>query len=229
MIEQLTFESPSALTIEAAQRLRQKLQEPRGGTLLRVLLTGGTLGIQLLQELSQLDLDLARVQFYFGDERFVGLQDPDRNEAQGLAVWPELASSLHRFPEPDQDLEQARIFMNTQMTQDLGALDGAGSTFDLVILGMGPDGHVASLFPEVQHSDDWIVSEASSPKPPSARLSFSYQALNRSREVWFLVSGESKAAAVRCALGAACDLPAGKVKGLEKTLWFMDQELRRAL
>jgi 6-phosphogluconolactonase len=53
--------------------------------------------------------------------------------------------------------------------------------------------------------------------------------LNRSSEVWFLVSGEAKADAVRCALSDSCDLPAGQVRGLESTLWFMDLELRRAL
>jgi 6-phosphogluconolactonase len=94
---------------------------------------------------------------------------------------------------------------------------------------MGPDGHVASLFPGAQHDFNWIVAESNSPKPPSMRLSFSYEALNRSSEVWFLVSGEAKADAVRCALSDSCDLPAGQVRGLESTLWFMDMELRRAL
>lgn len=229
MIEQLVFESTTALTHDAADRLRRKLQEPRPGDGMRILLTGGTLGIQLLQDLSRLDLDLADVQFFFGDERFVELNDSDRNEAQGLAVWPALASHLHRYPEPNQDLEQASVFMNTQLNQDLGPLDGSGSCFDLVILGMGPDGHVASLFRGAQHEPNWIVSEANSPKAPSQRLSFSYEALNRSAEVWFLVSGEGKAEAVRCALGDSCDLPAGRVRGLKTTRWFMDQELKRAL
>jgi 6-phosphogluconolactonase len=229
LIEQLVFDSAAELTRNAAKRLAEKLQEPRGADLMRVLLTGGTLGIQLLEELSKLNLDLEGVQFYFGDERFVGFEDKDRNEAQGLAVWPELAKHLHRFPEPNQDLEQARVFFDTQLSQDLGPLDAPGSSFDLVVLGMGPDGHVASLFPGAQHDFNWIVAEPNSPKPPAMRLSFSYEALNRSSEVWFLVSGEAKAEAVRCALSDDCDLPAGQVRGLESTLWFMDAELRRAL
>lgn len=229
MIQQLLFESGAELTRDASRKLAEKLQEPRTTKFMRVLLTGGTLGIQLLEELSKLDLDLEGVQLYFGDERFVGLEDTDRNEAQGLAVWPALAEHLHRFPEPNQDLEQARVFLDTQMTQDLGSLDTPGSSFDIVILGMGPDGHVASLFPGVQHEPTWIVAEPNSPKPPAQRLSFSYEALNRSSEVWFLVSGAAKADAVRCALTDSCDLPAGRVKGLDATLWFMDQELRRAL
>ncbi len=229
MIEQLVFDSGSELTRAAARRLAEKLQEPRTTSSMRVLLTGGTLGIQLLEELSRLDIELDGVQFYFGDERFVGLEDKDRNEAQGLAVWPELARHIHRFPATNQDLDQARVLFDTQLTQDLGPLDAPGPCFDVVILGMGPDGHVASLFPGVQHEQSWIVAEHNSPKPPAMRLSFSYEALNRSGEVWFLVSGEAKADAVRCALTESCDLPAGKVKGLNSTLWFMDQELRRAL
>lgn len=229
MIEQLVFGSAAELTQSAAQKMRQKLQELSSRPRARVLLTGGTLGIQLLQDLSELDLDLGNVTFYFGDERFVGLSDPDRNEAQGLAVWPALATKLHRYPDADVTLDQARVFLNTQLEQDLGTLDAPGAAFDLCVLGMGPDGHIASLFPGVTHEPAWIVSESDSPKPPSERLSFSYEALNRSDEVWFLVAGESKAEAVRCALAGECDLPVGQVKGLKSTLWFMDHELRRAL
>ena len=229
MIEQLVFGSAAELTQSAAQKIRQKLQELSSRPRARVLLTGGTLGIQLLQDLSELDLDLGNVSFYFGDERFVGLSDPDRNEAQGLAVWPALATNLHRYPDADVTLDQARVFLNTQLEQDLGALDAPGVAFDLCVLGMGPDGHIASLFPGVTHEPAWIVSESDSPKPPSERLSFSYEALNRSDEVWFLVAGASKAEAVRCALTGECDLPVGQVQGLKSTLWFMDQELKRAL
>jgi 6-phosphogluconolactonase len=229
LIEQLIFGSAAELTQSAAQMMRQKLQELSSRPRARVLLTGGTLGIQLLQDLSELDLDLGNVTFYFGDERFVGLSDPDRNEAQGLAVWPALARSLHRYPDADVTLDQARVFLNTQLEQDLGALDAPGAAFDLCVLGMGPDGHIASLFPGVTHEQAWIVSESDSPKPPSQRLSFSYEALNRSDEVWFLVAGEAKAEAVGCALTGECDLPVGQVKGLKSTLWFMDQELKRAL
>jgi 6-phosphogluconolactonase len=95
---------------------------------------------------------------------------------------------------------------------------------------MGPDGHVASLFPGHQHELGWIVSEQQSPKPPAERLSFSYQALNRSRAVFFLASGSAKAEVAKCAISdAECDLPAAKVRGLELTRWYVDQEISRAL
>ena len=145
------FPSATDLAKAAALRLQHKLQKLSSRPRVRVLLTGGTLGIQLLQELSELDLDTSRVSFYFGDERFVSLGDKDRNEAQGLAVWPELAHSLHRFPDTDLSLSEAQVYMNTQLEQDLGPVDGPVTTFDLVVLGMGPDGHVASLFPGRNH------------------------------------------------------------------------------
>jgi 6-phosphogluconolactonase len=95
---------------------------------------------------------------------------------------------------------------------------------------MGPDGHVASLFPGHLHEVKWIVSEPESPKPPAERLSFSYQALNRSRTVFFLASGSAKAEVAKCAINDFdCDLPAAKVKGLELTRWYVDQEISRAL
>jgi 6-phosphogluconolactonase len=102
--------------------------------------------------------------------------------------------------------------------------------FDVLILGMGPDGHVASLFPGHQQQHNWIIAENDSPKPPAQRLSFSFEALNRARNVVFLASGNSKAEVARCAIkDSDCDLPAAKVKGLELTSWYVDQEISREL
>jgi len=92
---------------------------------------------------------------------------------------------------------------------------------------MGPDGHIASLFPGVKHEDAWVVSEDNSPKPPSERLSFSYQALNNSERVWFLVAGAGKADALRSVY--AGQLPASKVQGLSETRWYLDKEISDAL
>lgn len=223
---QLVFDSTSEITKAAVSRFRSKLES---GELSRVLLTGGTLGIQFLADLSKEELDVSKVEFLFGDERFVSLDHPDRNEAQGLAAWPELGASLRRFPDDSTDLSSALDVMNSRLENQLGSLSAVDPVFDLVILGMGPDGHIASLFPGHSHGKTWVVSEQDSPKPPKQRLSFSYEALNRAREVWFLVSGKSKAEAVSCAMGEDCDLPVAKVQGMEQTIWFMDQELRREL
>jgi 6-phosphogluconolactonase len=95
---------------------------------------------------------------------------------------------------------------------------------------MGPDGHVASLFPGKSHAVSWVVAEHASPKPPSQRLSLSYGALNRSRAVFFLASGEAKREAAQCAIAKAdCDLPAAMIGGLELTRWYVDSEISRGL
>lgn len=228
-MELLVSDTPKELIEDATKRFKALVEEFNEPRQLRVLITGGTLGIEFLRELGALNLDLTRVSFIFGDERFVALSAEDRNEAQGIGAWPALKNHLIRYPDNHSNLAQAREAFNSQMQDLLGDLEGQEPAFDLVILGMGPDGHVASLFPGSEHGSSWIVSESNSPKPPAERLSFSYQALNRGKQVWFLVSGEAKGEAVRCAISQNCSLPAGQVKGLDSTLWFVDRELRLAL
>ena len=194
-----------------------------------LVLTGGTLGIAIAGALASEDVVWDRVRIWFGDERFVPLSDPDRNEAQALAVWPALAElNLVRFPAPPATLLEAANGFDAWFSQEFGSIGESDSVFDLVLLGMGPDGHVASLFPGHVHSKGWIVAEESSPKPPAQRLSLSYEALNRSRRVWFVVSGAAKREALRSALSLA-ELPAAKVKGMEETRWLVDEEVSDGL
>jgi 6-phosphogluconolactonase len=98
-----------------------------------------------------------------------------------------------------------------------------------MMLGIGPDGHIASLFPgfsQLDVDDALAVGVTGSPKPPPERISLTLSALNRSRSVWFLVSGSGKAAAVAAALGGADvhEIPAAGVTGREETIWFLDRE-----
>ena len=196
-----------------------------------IVLTGGSLGIALIGELAKLNLDLTKLRFMFSDERFVALDHEDRNEHQGISLFPELANkSLLRYPAANSDLLNGQSLMNKAMTISYGSAGETSEVFDLVILGLGPDGHVASLFPGHQSNGEWIMAERASPKPPSERLSLSYGALNRANQVWFLASGAQKAAVVSSALNDAdCELPLAKVKGLQSTSWYLDKELSDAL
>ena len=232
MTEVRTFESDAALTFQAAKDIEALLAQAisdRGCASL--VLTGGTLGIKILEDLRSLNLDLSRLDVFFGDERFVGLDNADRNEHQGLTVWPELANAnFHRFPASNATLAEAANTFNGHIEKLLGPLEAPSPVFDVLILGMGPDGHVASLFPGHVQERSWIIAEGDSPKPPAQRLSFSYEALNRARNVVFLASGSAKAEVARCAIkDIECDLPAAKVRGLELTRWYVDQEISREL
>ena len=196
-------------------------------------LTGGTVGILTLSVLAeQPDLeriDFTRVHIWWGDERFVGANSPDRNAVQARDAFlkkiniPE--SNIHEFPASNQglSLSTARSSFEGLVNTHFG--EGV-PLFDLTILGMGPDGHIASLFPghEELSVEAIVVAEPNSPKPPSERLSFGFDALNNSQKIIFVVSGIDKANAVKeVHTNENCDLPAAKVVALGETIWFIDQ------
>jgi 6-phosphogluconolactonase len=185
-----------------------------------LVVTGGTVGILTLAKLRDLTLDYSRVHIWWGDERFVEKQSADRNELQArnaLLNHIEIpASNLHPFPASDegQSLDEAAASFREVVR---------GVRFDILLLGIGPDGHVASLFPGHDAEGELVVAEHDSPKPPPQRLSLSYNAINSAREVWFTVAGADKQDAVSVAFGDQPDsLPVGRVRGTEKTVWFVD-------
>jgi 6-phosphogluconolactonase len=97
--------------------------------------------------------------------------------------------------------------------------------FDVVLLGVGPDGHVASLFPgsaPLAERSRSVVAVRDSPKPPPTRLSLTVPALCRAEEIWLLAAGTEKSRAVSEALSVGSGLPATTVHGRERTLWLLD-------
>jgi 6-phosphogluconolactonase len=198
-----------------------------------LVVTGGTVGILTLAKLSEIvsSVDWTRVHIWWGDERFVESNSPDRNAVQARDAWLTKASvpssNIHEFPASDVglDLNQAAVAFAEHVAAHAPA-QNTMPVFDIVLLGMGPDGHVASLFPgsESFQSAPVVVAEHNSPKPPPQRLSFTYDAINAAREVWFTVAGADKAPAVHAVFtDQNCELPAARISATSKTIWFVDQ------
>jgi len=201
--------------------------------LAHLVVTGGTVGILTLAKLSEIEslVDWERVHIWWGDERFVEKSSSDRNSVQARKVWLAEASvpsaNIHEFPASDEGftLDQAAAVFAAEVAA-YTPLNSSLPMFDIVLLGMGPDGHVASLFPGSQaySSAPVVIAEHNSPKPPPQRLSFTYDAINAATEVWFTVAGADKAPAVTAVFtDNDCDLPAAKIAASSKTLWFVDK------
>ncbi|MFL6091207.1 MAG: 6-phosphogluconolactonase [Aeromicrobium sp.] len=196
----------------------------------RVVLTGGTIAAAAYRELRADAVDWANVEFWFGDERFVPINLPDRNDGQARTAFLERvgATRVHAVADNDCSLsaaDAARAYAATLPSE----------AFDITLLGVGPDGHVASLFPgfpQLREDELLVVPVFDSPKPPPIRVSLTYPALNRSDAVWFIVSGADKANAVRRALapdGSLDETPARGVAGLNETVWLVDEAAASAL
>ena len=212
------------LTITIARQIESRLATVQAaGRTPRVLLTGGGIAMASYGELQADAVDWASVEFWFGDERFVGIDLPDRNDGQARDAFLDRvgATRVHSLADNDCSLsaaEAARGYAETLPSEP----------FDLTLLGLGPDGHVASLFPgfpQLHEVESPTAAVFDSPKPPPVRVTLTFPALNNSDAVWFIVSGEDKADAVARALspdGSIDETPARGVTGLRETRWLLD-------
>ncbi len=219
-----------AVAVAVLEKLASVLQQK---PLAHFVVTGGTVGIASLASLARLDdgsVDWSRVHVWWGDERFVDKASGDRNAVQARNAWlshcaiPE--SNIHEFPASDEGLDlQAAGQLFEQELARFSSADAGYPKFDLLLLGMGPDGHIASLFPGQEHEpESVVVSVDDSPKPPAMRLSLNYKVINAANEVWFTVAGADKAEAVSVAFGdEPQSLPVGRIAGTSRTVWFIDQ------
>lgn len=222
-------------TAVAGELLRVLTDAQAAGRVPQVVLTGGTIADAIHREVARLapehGVDWGRVGLWWGDERFVATDSPDRNAGQAREAWLDVlgvpSSSVHEVAATGavEDVTAAAAAYAEEVRTH--APDG----FDLVMLGVGPDGHVASLFPghpQLQVADALAVGVTDSPKPPPERVSLTFAALNATRATWFLVSGEGKAEAVARALDPAGttleETPATGAGGRDETVWFLDRE-----
>jgi 6-phosphogluconolactonase len=229
----------AALATAVAGELLARLADAQSaGGVPDIALTGGTIAEAVHRELARLspssDVDWTRVSVWWGDERFVAPDDPERNAGQARAAFLDAVgvnpANVHEMP---STADAANVEEGAAAYSDEVRERGSGD-FEIVMLGIGPDGHVASLFPghpQLDVEDRIAVGVTDSPKPPPERISLTFPALNRARSVWFLASGEGKAEAVARALGGADrhEIPASGVAGKEETIWFLDRASSSAL
>jgi len=229
------------LAADAAARLAMAIaeaQSARGQA--DIVLTGGSMGSALLVSLGASPakdaINWRYVNLWWGDERFLPAGDPERNETQArealLDAVPLDPSRVHPMPATDgpdgADVEAAAA----RYARELAEAAPRGRDvpeFDVLMLGVGPDAHVASLFPghpALHERDMSTIAVRGAPKPPPLRVSMTFPSLCAARDVWFLVSGGDKAGAVGLALSGAGQLqaPAAGVTGLRSTTWLLDRD-----
>ena len=205
---------------------------------MNIVLTGGSVGIGILAAIAdapdRADVDWARVHFWWGDERWVPAGHADRNEQQArdalLDALDLPAGNVHPFPASDDGLDlDAGAERYAAELAAAAANDTGVPHFDILLLGVGPDGHIASLFPDrpdLVDAPGTVVAVRNSPKPPPERLSLTLGAINRAERVWIALAGADKASALGLALAGAgrYQVPVGAAEGRRKTVFFVDEQ-----
>jgi 6-phosphogluconolactonase len=238
--EVLVHSDGSLLAKAAAARLVTTLVDAVSGTgRAHLVLTGGGIGTAVLAALAAAPardaVDWQAVDFWWGDERFAPSGHPDRNETGARAALLDQIdvdpARVHPMPGPDgpdgDDPDAAAARYAAELAAATSPADhGPVPAFDVVMLGIGPEGHVASLFPGLPavHDSRPVVAVRDSPKPPPTRISLTFPSLQAGREVWILASGAEKSEAVGLALAEPdpARLPAAGARGRQRTLFLLD-------
>ncbi|MFL6240829.1 MAG: 6-phosphogluconolactonase [Actinomycetes bacterium] len=236
----LIHRDANLLADAAAARLVTRLIDAQSArSAASVVLTGGSIGTAVLASLraspARDAIDWHQLDIWWGDERFLPSGDAERNETGArdalldhVDVDP---SRVHAMPPADgadgNDPEAAARRYAAELATAARPEDhGPVPAFDVLLLGVGPDGHIASLFPEqpAVYDERPVVAVRGSPKPPPVRLSLTFPSINAAREVWFVVAGADKASAVRLALSGAgpVQIPAAGAHGRVRTMWLLD-------
>lgn len=226
---------PDAVARQVADRVLElvsQAQAARGEA--SVVLTGGSISRKvhavLAGHATDERVDWRLVSFWWGDERYVPSDDEDRNAGQ---AWEDLLQHLpldprqvHPMPAADDDYEDADAAAWAHAQELRAAVPDEQPWFDVLLLGIGPDGHCASLFPgrgEVESAAD-VLAVHDSPKPPPTRISMGMSTLRRARQVLFVATGEEKAEAVARSV-TGDDLsrtPSAGPRGQESTEYYLD-------
>jgi 6-phosphogluconolactonase len=237
----MVHRDPTLLAQVVAARLVTRLvdvQAARGSAAL--VLTGGGIGTAVLSELAAAPVrdavDWQHLDIWWGDERFLPAGHPERNETGARSalldhvdVDPARVRPMPAADGPDGDNPEAAAeryaaeLRGATRPEDHGAVP----SFDVLLLGLGPDTHVASLFPGMPalYDDRAVVAVRGCPKPPPTRITLTLPSIRTAREVWIIAAGESKATAARMALSDAgpVQVPSAGARGRQLTLFLLDR------
>ncbi len=223
---------------DAAAALVQRIRDRQGaGGHVHIVVTGGGVGTMVLAALVTADIDWSAIDLWWGDERFLPEGHPDRNATAAQAALldqvPIPAAHVHAMPaDSGQGADQAARDYADELAS--ASTNGVAPDFEVLLLGVGPEGHVASIFP---HSPAAVaavpvVAVHDSPKPPPTRVSLTFPTLRGAREVWLVASGEAKADAIAAAVSAntnPVDVPAAGAVGRVETVVWLDEAAASAL
>jgi 6-phosphogluconolactonase len=225
------FRNPERQATGVADWLVTRMMESHGD--FRLVLSGGNTPRLLYEHLGRKPyrdrVPWRRLRIFWGDERFVPHNDPASNFSMALGAFlldaPIPRAHVHPIPTDGTAPDAARRY--EALLRDIRATDGEKPTrplFDAVLLGIGADGHTASLFPEspaLEEEERWVVAIEGQSIP---RISLTLPAIANSRHVAFLVAGADKQKAAMRAIGGDRALPAARVRSEGEVIWFLDRE-----
>lgn len=229
----ITVTDAVALAKAGADRLMARIAANSGRV--AICLSGGSSPKQIFELLAsdtyRNSIPWERVHWFLGDERFVPADDPRNNMRMAKQAFLDAcapAANVHPIPIDSPDPAEAARRYESELKSFYGAdqLDPARPLFDLVMLGVGPDGHTASLFPgypAVEETRHWVIEvPKANVEPFVPRVTLTLPALASCREILFLASGSGKRAILTRVLSGE-DLPAQRARSNGETVWLLDQ------
>jgi 6-phosphogluconolactonase len=214
-------------------RIRTAIDERQRCT---IALSGGSTPQPLYAALAQADLPWDRIEIYWGDERYVPANHPDSNYGMTKRIWldvaPIPAANIHPMPTDFADPQQAAAEYERQILADFGLEAGSIPIFDIILLGMGDDGHTASLFPHTAALSVRDRSITVGDKDGQPRITFTYPLIDASRSTIFLISGASKQTALAEIFAPTGDVDTYPARGIQpqgELLWLLDADAGKNL
>ena len=221
----------SALIERAHSIVTEKIKEAIAERdLCTIALAGGSTPKPLYEALAEDSLPWSKIHVFWGDERYVPSTHPDSNQKMARLAWLDRVeipkSNIHPMPTDSQNPEIDAEKHQQELSQFFGSGSGEFPSFDLILLGMGDDGHTASLFPhtEALRVNDRLVTVGSKAGQP--RLTFTVPLINAARQVIFMVAGSNKQTALERILSGSGDsmtYPAILIQPPGELWWLLEQ------